>query len=98
MSDTKNYEAAAEELKKAGLLLDSKGDSVKTKYIYDVLSNVNQKIAINKDEKYFKKLKEKEEKPQYKAGKLVIDFEGKKDDEFSRSFKYCAGREIFVGD
>ncbi len=98
LSDTKNYEAAAEEFKKAGLLLDSKGDSVKTKYIYDVLSNVNQKIAINKDEKYFKKLKEKEEKPQYKAGKLVIDFEGKKDDEFSRSFKYCAGREIFVGD
>ena len=102
LNDMKDYKNSALEFKKAGLLLDSKGDNSKTKYIYDILSEVNQKIAINNDEDYFKKLKEEEEKnsvAKYKAGKLVIDLNGNdKNDEFIKSFKYCAGREIFVGD
>ena len=101
LNDMKDLQGASEEFKKAGLLLDSKGDNNKTRYIYDILSQVNQKIAINSDSDYYKKLREDEEKnniSKYKAGKLVIDLEEDKNDELIKSFKYCAGREIFVGD
>lgn len=101
LKDMEKYPQAAEEFKKAGLLLDSLSDNVKTKYLYDVLSDVNQKIAITNDENYFKKLREEEEKSlslKYKAGKLVIDDNSKgKDDEFMKSFANCAGKEFFKG-
>ncbi|MBQ8634687.1 hypothetical protein IJ425_00855 [bacterium] len=101
LNDMKDYQGASEEFKKAGLLLDSVGDNAKTRYIYDILNEVNQKIAINSDKNYFKKLREEEEKKdvsKYKAGKLVIDFKEDKNDEFIKSFATCAGREIFVGE
>lgn len=100
LNDMKNYTGAASEFKKAGLLLDSVGDNTKTHYIYDILSEVNQKIAINNDSEYFKKLREEEERnsiTRYKAGKLVVDFEDDKDEEFIKSFSTCAGHEIFIG-
>ena len=101
LKDMEKYPQAAEEFKKAGLILDSISDNVKTKYLYDVLSDVNQKIAITNDEEYFKKIKEQEEKnlsSKYKAGKLVIDLEKKdKNDEFIKSFKNCEGKELFMG-
>jgi len=100
LNDLGDYKGAGEEFKKAGLLLDSVGDSEKTKYIYDTLSQVNQKIAIHSDKDYFKKLKEDEEKnilSEYKAGKLVIDTDNKnKKDKFIESFKTCASHESFI--
>lgn len=101
LNDMKDYEGAASEFKKAGMLLDSIGDNTKTHYIYDILSQVNQKIAINNNSDYFKKLKEEEEKnsvAKYKAGKLVIDYNDDNNNEFIKSFSTCAGKEIFVGD
>ena len=100
LNDMHDYVGAANEFKKAGLLLDTVGDNSKTKYIYDILSEVNQKIAITSDKDYFKKLREEEERnsvSKYKAGKLVIDLEADKNDEFIKSFQTCAGREVFVG-
>ena len=81
--------------------MDSSGDNSKTRYIYDILNEVNQKIAITSDKDYYKKLREEEERKdvsKYKAGKLVIDFEEDKNDEFIKSFATCSGREIFVGE
>lgn len=101
LNDMKDYTGAASEFKKAGLLLDSIGDNIKTHYIYDILSEVNQKIAIDNDSDYFKKLKEDEEKKsvaKYKAGKLVIDYNDNDNNEFIKSFKTCAGKEIFTGE
>ena len=101
LNDLRDYKGAAEEFKKAGLLLDSAGDNTKTRYIYDILSEVNQKIAITSDKDYYKKLKEEEEKKdvsKYKAGKLVINYDDDKNSEFIKSFATCSGREIFVGD
>lgn len=101
LNDMKDYHGASEEFKKAGLLLDSKGDNHKTRYIYDVLSQVNQKIAINTNDDYFEKIKEQEEKNnilQYKAGKLITEVDDDKQNEIIKEFKYCSGREIFVGD
>lgn len=106
LNGMKDYKHAQAEFKKAGLLLDSKGDSAKTRYIYDVLNDVNQKIAIQYDEKEMRKIrlaqdvKEeiKEEDAQYKAGKLVIDYNKKeKNDKLMKDFKTCANREYFMG-
>lgn len=99
LNDMKQYEAASEEFKKAGLLLDAKGDKVKTKYLYDILSEVNKKIAIDKDEEYYKKIKEVEEKGlklSYRGGKVI--FEDKDDKNFNENFKTCEKKELFMGD
>ena len=101
LNDMKDYEGAASEFKKAGLLLDSIGDNNKTRYIYDILLEVNQKIAINNNSEYFKKLRKEEEKNSiaaFKNGKIVFDYENDKNDELIKSFSNCAGREIFVGE
>ena len=101
LNDMEEYEGAAQEFKKAGLLLDTIGDNIKTRYIYDILSEVNQKIAINHDNDYFKKLKEEEEKnslAEYKAGKLVIDLSDKANKEFIKSFSECSGKALFLGE
>lgn len=101
LKDMEKYPQSAEEFKKAGLILDSISDNVKTRYLYDVLSEVNQRIAITNDEGYFKKLKEDEEKnlsSKYKAGKLIIDLDSKgKDDELLKNFSVCEGKEFFMG-
>ena len=100
LNDMKEYEGASSEFKKAGLLLDSIGDNTKTTYIYNVLSNVNQKIAINATNDYYKKIKEKEEeassRQKYKAGKLVLD--DSSDEELIENFSICANKELFMGD
>ncbi len=45
----KMYAHSIEEFKRAGLILDSKGDGNKTRYIYDVLNEVNQKYSITEE-------------------------------------------------
>ncbi len=100
LNDLNEFEASADEFKKAGLLLDSIGDNIKTSYIYNILSEVNQKIAINANNDYYKKIKENDKLMQaqqtYKGGKLVLDEEN--DKEIEKSFSTCAGYEIFRGD
>ena len=102
LKDMKDYRGAAEEFKKAALILNLKGDPDKTKYLFDVLSEVNQKIAIFSDEKYFEKLREEEENKtnsKYKAGKLILDDSDKiSEQELINDFKICEGRKVFMGD
>ncbi len=100
LNDLKQYDGAAEEFKKAGMLLDTAGDSNKSRYIYGILSEVNERIAINSDKEYYKKLAAQEEKNlnlRYKAGKVVFDAEDKKTDSFLEDFKTCAKKELFTG-
>ena len=47
--ELKSYDDSIAELEKAGLLLDTKGDSYITRYIYDVLNEVYQKSVIKKE-------------------------------------------------
>ncbi len=99
LNNMKDYKNAQEEFKKAGLLLDSIGDSEKTRYLYDTLSEVNQKIALFAPKGYFKKLNEELEsknKSTYRAGKLVWDT--KDDEELIKNFKICAGHDIFMSE
>ena len=53
LKSMKKNKESFDEFKKAGLILDINGDSDKTRYIYDVLSEVNQKIAIKKSCNFF---------------------------------------------
>ena len=101
LKDMKDYRGAAEEFKKAALILNIKNDPDKTRYIFDILSEVNQKIAIFSDKEYFEKIKEQEENApaKYKAGKLVINDTDKKiQEELIEDFKICEGRKVFIGD
>ena len=93
LSEKKDYIPSEAEFKKAGLLLDLEGDFEKKKFVYDVLADVNKKIALNKDSDYYKRINESNvDEAKYKAGKLVIELEAKKNkkaDEFIKSFSVC---------
>jgi len=98
----KKYADSMEEFKKAGLILDSKGDSSKTMYVYDILNEVNQKYSVSDDYAELKKRIEEEKKQgiesikeeaSFVKGKtLVLDESGSK---MIKNFKKCAGRKYF---
>ncbi len=97
LKDMKKYSYSLEEFKKAGILLGIKGEGEKTKYIIDILSDVNQKMTINKNDKENKENIEKY--IQYKAGKVVINDTNKKNEKaFYDSFKTCEGQDLFIGE
>lgn len=98
LKSMKEYGSSASEFKKAGLLLDSAGDGNKTRYIYDVLNEVNQRMALDSDYKHLsesfdedKKLNEG--KVTYVNGRLVISEEF--DKAMYDNFKTCAKKELF---
>lgn len=94
----KMYADSIEEFKKAGLILDSKGDGNKTRYIYDVLNEVNQKYSITEEyREMIKHLNETDDINKAKIthinGKVVIadEFDG----AVFKNFKTCAKRKYF---
>ena len=95
LNDLKDYAGAQEEFKKAGLLLDSKGDAPKTKYIYGLLNEVNAKTVIHGQ----KPAELPSETFKYKNGKLVTEaITNKKGDvELYKSFSICANKGKYVG-
>ena len=96
LNDMEEYTAAQEEFQKAGLVLDARGEGTKTRYIYDVLNDVNQKAVIHPD----KDIKEAPEQVfEYKAGKLVTEpkIKKKKDDELYKFYSHCAKYEKYYG-
>ena len=96
LNDLKEYTAAQEEFQKAGLVLDSKGEGSKTRYIYDVMNDVNQKAVLYPDET---KSDAPEQEFEYKAGKLVTEpkIKKKKQDELYKFYSRCAKYEIYYG-
>ena len=92
LKSMKKYSGSAEEFIKAGLLLDSKGDGNKTRYIYDVLNEVNQKLALEDEyQNLVQKLNEEEineGKVTYNGGKLGITEEF--DNVMMKNFKTCS--------
>ncbi|MBQ8475714.1 hypothetical protein IJ531_01485, partial [bacterium] len=94
LNELKEYSAAQEEFQKAGLVLDSKGEGTKTRYIYDILNEVNQKAAIHPDKN---PSKAPEQVFEYRAGKLVTDpkIKKKKEDELYKFYSRCAKYETY---
>lgn len=97
LKSMKKYSDSAEEFKKAGLLLDSEGDTIKTRYIYDVLNEVNARLALDPEYMSLRQKLDEEEfgngKVTYLHGKLVISEEF--DKAMFKNFKTCANKELF---
>ncbi len=98
----KKYTDSMEEFKKAGLLLDSAGDSNKTRYIYDILNEVNQKYSASEEYAQLRKRIEEEKKQgienikeevTYVKGKTLVLEESK--GATIKSFKKCASKKYF---
>ena len=95
---TTQYSYSFEEFNKAGTLLAIKGDGEKTKYIIDMLSDVNQKMTFSKEDKK-KQKDEVDNYIKYRAGKVVLDNKSQKEDAaFINTFRVCEGKELFSGD
>jgi len=94
LNDMKEYTAAQEEFQKAGLVLDSKGEGSKTRYIYDILNDVNQKAVLYPDKE---ESKTPEQQFEYKAGKLVLEpkTKKKKEDELYQFYSHCAKYQTY---
>ena len=102
LRDMKLYPDSMEEFKKAGLILDIDGDSIKTRYIYDVLSDVTQKMVAQGDYQYLvehlnddvvRKDKYNENELTYVGGKLVVSEEF--DRAMLKNFRKCAAGSVF---
>lgn len=93
----KRYSDSIEEFKKAGLILDVRGDGNKTRYIYDILNEVNQKYAVS--EEYVNLAEHLAETPSgskevtYVRGKMLVtdEFDG----AMVKNFKTCANKKYF---
>ena len=80
------------EFKKAGQILDIKGDTTKTRYIYDLLNETMHKIILEDDYKYLIEHIEEENKTlrnetTYTNGKIVVADD--LDKEMIKNFKQC---------
>ena len=96
LNELNEYTAAQAEFQKAGLVLDSKGEGSKTRYIYNVMNDVIQKANLYPDETM---QDEPEQDFQYKAGKLVTEpkIKKKKEDELYKFYSHCAKYETYYG-
>ncbi len=92
-----NYIASWEEFKKAGLLISGNNDANKTRYVYDVLNEVSQKIALEPEYKDMMEELSDENfnkgKVSWINGKLIISEEF--DKAMNDNFRTCADKEYF---
>ena len=91
-------EESIDELKKAGLLLDTKGDGMKSRYIYNVLNDVTQKMIHNNDYNYLVEHIDTEtdilnRDITYVGGKVVVSSD--LDRAMVKNFKKCASKKFF---
>jgi tetratricopeptide (TPR) repeat protein len=92
LSQDENYFESMEELEKAGIILDSKGDSYRTYFVYGILNDVSQKAILKQGLGAFLKNSEKnlDYKPdeiQYVDGKVHIS--DKLDKRILNNMKSC---------
>lgn len=103
LKSMKMYSYSMDEFKKAGLILDVSGDSAKTRFIYDVLNQVNQKYAHSDEylnlQEHLEEVKdafnngEGDKDKTFVKGKTLVteEFDG----EMARNFRTCANKKYF---
>lgn len=93
----KLYKESLLEFENAGMILDSNGDTNKTRYVYGVLSEVKQKIINQGDLKYLKERDEGTATPadsiQYKNGRVVVGEDSQQ--ELLKELKNCPSKQYF---
>lgn len=92
LSKKGDYFESVEELEKAGIILDSKGDSYHTMFVYSVLNDISQRAILKQGLKSFveksdKHLDYKPDEIQYVDGKVVIS--DKLDKRILENMKSC---------
>jgi tetratricopeptide (TPR) repeat protein len=92
LSKKGHYFESVEELEKAGIILDSKGDSYHTMFVYSVLNDISQRAILKQGLKSFveksdKHLDYKPDEIQYVDGKVVIS--DKLDKRILENMKSC---------
>lgn len=98
LKSMKKYKESIDEFKKAGLILDTKGDGVKTRYIYDILNDtVQQMIATNDYNALVEHIDQEmaafDRETTYVGGKLVLA--GDLDRAMVKNFRTCASKKYF---
>lgn len=97
LKDLGHYKEALIEFEKAGMLLDARGDSVKTGYIYDVMNEVNQRLAADGEYEFLRSRTEGyqpvKQEVILRRGLVVVDRhdEGK----LHRFLKECPTKQLF---
>ena len=93
----RHYREAYKELEKATLIVDVSGDANKSRYIFDVLNEVSQRIVRSGDYKYFVEHLDKDEYQEgqitYIKGKVVISEQ--LDKAIYDNMKKCEGEKFF---
>lgn len=97
LKSLKLYKESLLEFEKAGLLLDMKGDTNKTRYIYGALSDVKQKIINQGDYEYLIERTDgtasEEKEIEYKNGRVIV---GENSDKVLYKYmKSCPYKEYF---
>ncbi len=87
-----------DEFKKAGLLLDTQGDGMKSRYIYDILNDAVRKMIQNNDYNYLLEHIDSEtdilnREVTYVGGKVVVASD--LDRAMIKNFKKCASKKYF---
>jgi len=100
LKNMKNYKGAIDEFKKAGLILDVKGEGSKTRHIYDVLNEASKSMVQAGDYQYLVESLDddnqvKEGQITYVRGKVVIARE--LDRAMVSNFKKCKSKAFFEG-
>ncbi len=98
LRDLKEYGASMQEFRKAGIVLNIKGNHSKNAYIYDILNDVSRKIAVYEGyDELVKTLNNQsldtEKHLKYKKGRAYLDnsYEG----NLMKSLKECALKDKF---
>ena len=94
----KNYNDSIKEFKKAGLILDTNNDTIKTQYVYGMLNDTSHLMSSNGDfENLVEHLNEQnledERHLTYINGKVVITEEF--DKAIAKNFQNCANKDFF---
>lgn len=97
LKSMKKTKESFDEFKKAGLILDIKGDGDKTRYIYDLLNETMHKIVLEDNYKYLVEHIEEENEALRKEttfanGKIVVADE--LDEAMIKNFKKCIFFEV----
>lgn len=105
LKDMKKYKEAYEEMEKANTLIGSKdGGSGKQTYVFDVMSDVTQRVLLDDEGREFVKQKAMEGGPDlnleshitYVNGKVVATEE--LDKAILKNFSTCKARSVFYDD
>lgn len=99
LKQMKNYTDSIKEFKKAGLILDTNNDTVKTQYIYGMLNDTSHLMSTTGDfESLVEHLNEQnledEKHLTYINGKVVITEEF--DRAIAKNFQNCANKKFFI--